>query len=864
MLSITLPIVAIPIGLVIAAGALIRKRGDPNTVNRRYFLFLVWTGIGLLILPLIVNLPLSLPGLGPGLTYFLAPATVGVIVVTLLHLRERRALHGTEKRMILSALLLLVIALIWNSRAKEDWQRNEILFLYVAVITISLFLYLIWVMGNRSPILAGVIALLYMAIFNGLEMGSISLPPESLPGWLAVLSVSAYLAIPIFVIGTTAMLMSNAQGLISGFGEDGSIARRQVIRQLALSVILLGCFLYTLAWLSIWDATDDGVRYFLMQAVSAIVATSTGMLIGMTSSGWRAWSGVPLTVLVIASIWYGVGIHIMNAPSNYTVTEERAARIQQAIESYHAKTGWYPLDLDELVPGEMLRIPLPMIMPGQGWCYQGGSSFYRLGAVYREHWSSPYFSVRAYASAGNVPEESWECDEKLAEAISQSGYLAPPPTPMLLPTSVTSVQKPVIEPLLQAGSFSTGSWSPDGEYLIFGLTKYFMDEVEHVTIDLRFLDAKTGDICQPSQSKWTVQKSDGLREHSAWLPDGRLLYVTDAGEMVAFTPCVDSVEDLASRYPAKFTHVMSSGEQGSRVLLKNEEAYWLLNGNNLKTRKIADLPTETYWSWYDWSPGGERLAISQMSGPEKEDEAFLYIVDWASGEVEKSLPLEGVSDAALPIVEWLTRDELLLHGNTLTLMDFRSEPPITTDVLKDVFLLDIAYPLDVWGMDTVRLKDGENYYIGVQVNHPRNKDAYVYSSKTGQVEVFHHDVSTLIFFPDRQWLRMLKWEDEPTYRDEYVLVWMDQSNEKTRLRVEGHVPRTHPQMIPEYLPASARLVFGSSQGISLVSIPDGKTVGFWELANNADYFSVIPSPNGEALVVAAGGDGLYYISLPGK
>jgi hypothetical protein len=93
---------------------------------------------------------------------------------------------------------------------------------------------------------------------------------------------------------------------------------------------------------------------------------------------------------------------------------------------------------------------------------------------------------------------------------------------------------------------------------------------------------------------------------------------------------------------------------------------------------------------------------------------------------------------------------------------------------------------------------------------------------------------------------------------------MDQSNEKTRLRVEGHVPRTHPQMIPEYLPASARLVFGSSQGISLVSIPDGKTVGFWELANNADYFSVIPSPNGEALVVAAGGDGLYYISLPGK
>jgi hypothetical protein len=295
------------------------------------------------------------------------------------------------------------------------------------------------------------------------------------------------------------------------------------------------------------------------------------------------------------------------------------------------------------------------------------------------------------------------------------------------------------------------------------------------------------------------------------------------------------------------------------VLLKAEDAYWLMDGISLEVRKIEGVRTESYRPMYAWSPDGARLAISWMSGPEIENEAFLYIVDWASGEVEKSLPLEGASDASLPFVEWLTRDELLLHGNRLTVMDFRSDPPAETDVLRDIFLLDIAYPNDISSTDSVRADDG--YYLGVQVNHPRNQAGYVYSSRTGQVEVFQQDVSTLIFFDDGRWMRLMKWEAEPSYRDEYRLVWMDQSNEEAKLKVEGHVPRAHPQIFPGYLPSASQLVFNSSQGISLISIPDGKTIGFWELASDADFFSVTPSPNGEALIIAADGDGLYYIPI---
>jgi hypothetical protein len=855
---------ASPILLLVIIGTLIRARGNPETSGRRYFLFLIWVSIGSLAI-LLLNWVIQLS------VYFyltsLFPIVPGVVVLTLMHWREWKALSNRAKIPIVSAIVLLAVMtaaqIVALSLRSEELQLEPILFGLV-LLTVTAFLLIAWKWGNRYPTLLGVFAILYLMLFNLAEMGSLSLPSESMPGWLNVLGALAYLALPGFTIPVMAILTVNMLDTIHASEDSKPAAWRSVFGKLILVLFLLASLLYTFRWLWIWDGMDDGIRMFFMMMVSVIAAISGTLMIILTVSGWRRWAGLIFAMVVIGSIYIAIltGFGLGEESAIYTVTEERALRIQEAIEDYRAKNGRYPMELDDLIPGELWRIPAPMIMPEQGWCYQGGSNYYRLGAVYREHWSSPYLEVRVYASGGNIPEGTWECDERLAEVMSQSSIFGPPPTPVPLPTSAVSTPRVIVEPILQVNSFSTGSWSPDGAYLLFGLTEYFMtDGVEHVTIDLRFLEAKTGTICQPSQSKWTVKQSDGLHDHSAWLPDGRLLYVTDAGEMMAFTPCVEGMEDLASRYPVAFTHVVSYDVEMGHSLLKNEDAYWLLDGNNLETRKIADLPTETYWSWYDWSPGGERLALSQMSGPDVGDGAVLYILDGTTGEVEKSLPLEDASDANLPIAEWLTRDELLIHGKKLIVMDLRSEPPILTDILRDIFLLDIAYPDDISSTDSVSTPEGE-YYLGVQVNHPRNQDGYVYSSKTGQVEVFHHDVSTLIFFPDGQWMRLLKWEDEPTYRDEYELVWMDQSNEKTRLKVEGHVPRGHPQIFPRYLPDLSQLVFYSSQGISQVSIHDGKTVGFWELASNADYFDMIPAPNGEALIVAAGGDGLYYISIP--
>ena len=129
--------------------------------------------------------------------------------------------------------------------------------------------------------------------------------------------------------------------------------------------------------------------------------------------------------------------------------------------------------------------------------------------------------------------------------------------------------------------------------------------------------------------------------------------------------------------------------------------------------------------------------------------------------------------------------------------------------------------------------------------------------------VFEHDTHTLLLTPGGEGLRLPKWEDEPTYRDEYQIEWLDRSGESQRLNLQGHTPRDHPQIFPQFTLDFSRIVVSSSQGVSLVSIPGGETLRFWELAGGGGWGSrVLPTPNGEALVVIANGDGLYYIPLP--
>ena len=370
----------------------------------------------------------------------------------------------------------------------------------------------------------------------------------------------------------------------------------------------------------------------------------------------------------------------------------------------------------------------------------------------------------------------------------------------------------------------------------------------------------------PAENQWKAgERSDGLHEHYAWLPDGRLLYVSEAGAMVVYTPCTDVLENFTDRYPFQLTHVASVDVTSGHMLLKNKNEYWLLDGTSLEARQIpgiSPIAPEYLSDRYAWSPGGDRVAIAKMNSQDASEGATIHVVNVASGNVEMKIPLVAIPEQVdAPVVDWLSNNELLVQfAGSLTMMDIHSSPPLSTDLVRDVFLLDLSYPVDISSMDFVRKQD-DGYMVGVRVNHPHNQDAYLYDSETGKVSTFQSDASLLFFAPDGTLLQLPKWEDIPTYNDEFDLIWMDRPDDVQHLIAEGHTPRNHPQLFPKYLPTSSQLVFSSSQGVSLVSIPDGKTIHFWTLEAGGDYYIVIPSSKGKGLAIVGDGTELYYIPL---
>lgn len=858
-------LIGLPFVLVIAALTLIR--GNPDTTDRRIFLFLLSASFGLLLTILALSRLLPQTGYSWGTT--LAPITTGVLTLTFIYSREWGTLRQGEKVLFFTVLLILVgllIPSIWRDLAAGKWQLFGGDFTLLAVLLIASLLALTWTLGRAYPTLTGTAVLLGLLLFNLFGIGKLSLADQT-SVWLLFGVKMVYMALPTLAVATAATLIVSGLSLRPAAGVPSSFSRQTTSKRLGLALLLLGGFIYTFWWIWIWDGTNDGVRGYLMVQVTVLATVVIGLVIGMTAAGWKRWIGVPYIILVAGLLFGAVRLMSGEVDPHHRVTEARASRIAAAVERFRTKTGGYPPDLATLVPTELWWIPQPMILPEQAWCYEGNPDYFRLGALYREHWSTPFLIVQVYASAGDVPETSWECDEQLAEIGPQyETVFNTPPTSSPLPASTVSVERTAVSPLLQADAFAVGSWSPDGKYLVFGLRRHDSELGDQVAIDLHFLQAKTGEICQAGRPTWQASwHSDGLREHYAWLADGRLLYVAESGDMVALTPCTEDVETLTDRYPVTFTHALSFDELNRQVLLATGDTYWLLDTATLEAQPMtlpAASPAETYRGWYAWSPGGERLALSLMNGPEVSDAAALIIVDAATGMIIETLPLSEASDASLPFVAWLTGNKLLVHGRTLLVIDFAANPRQTTDMLRDVFLLDGEYPTDFSSMDFVVNPAEASFHIGIQSNHPRNKGAYLYASDTGQVELFQHDTDSLFFFPDGQWLRLPQWEDVPTYRDEYVMTWMAEPRETHRLQVEGHTPRNHPQLFPVYLPTRNQLVFTSSQGISLVSLPNGETVYFWDPIGERDFYRALPTPDEAALVVISDGAGLYYIPLP--
>ncbi len=185
---------------------------------------------------------------------------------------------------------------------------------------------------------------------------------------------------------------------------------------LALSLPLLAKTLHNWYWFMVWDTTTDSLGYFWL-ALPVLAALFSGVVLSIVLPGRTKWAGVLYSVLISALL---IGISARAQRVHFRqLTEERAERVTQALEAYYAREGHYPQDLRQLIPWYILSVHGPVIIYGQGWCYDGREDYYRLGYVSREHWSDPLLTGRVYKTRGETPGLPGICDEEITALIER-------------------------------------------------------------------------------------------------------------------------------------------------------------------------------------------------------------------------------------------------------------------------------------------------------------------------------------------------------------------------------------------------------------------------------------------------------------
>ncbi len=281
-----------------------------------------------------------------------------------------------------------------------------------------------WLLGRASDGLAVMLSLLVMLLLGWINRAMAAAPSDA-PQWIPAFAFMLLYALPGMTVALAAVLViSGTKQLPSKQADALDPGRRswpQAILRFGLAGLLLAGLAYTILWGSIWDQTNDGLTgiWFTTQAI--LVAIGAGVLMTFVLKGRQVilaavfLLGVPVIMILAFSLGWRI--------SNREITAGRAARLQRAVERFHAREQWYPATLDELTPQDLLWIPGPVILSGEGWCYQGGQGYYRLGAFYRDHFSTPLL-VKIYAEGGTPPETGWECGDRLAEMKTR--YDLPP------------------------------------------------------------------------------------------------------------------------------------------------------------------------------------------------------------------------------------------------------------------------------------------------------------------------------------------------------------------------------------------------------------------------------------------------------
>jgi WD40 repeat protein len=443
-----------------------------------------------------------------------------------------------------------------------------------------------------------------------------------------------------------------------------------------------------------------------------------------------------------------------------------------------------------------------------------------------------------------------------------------PPEPSPTATSeAIEVQKITIPALLSGGDPQAGTWSLDGNYFYYSEQGPINDADPNQAFNtINFLNAHTGEICPSIQETVNITQTEygsipegiGLFERTVWLDDNRLLYINPNGELMAITPCSDSTENLTGTLPDSILSFRSSNEDGSQILIKGEQAYWLYTPSanqwlNLEL-PVPEAGTDTSFAWSPWE---DKLVSTRLEDRQGELWIIIERIDTATGiastiyEVPASPDIQWMDPKSAGI-EWTSKDQLMILDSItqMRLIDINSQPVQLTNAFPDLF--GIEFPgmgVTISGSEQ-GTTGGQDYHLFVGTGLVADGHFYLYHAESGLVDIIPFDQSLILIFPNREAVTAQIWVEKPSPKDIYRVIYVDTAIEPFDLEVKGHTPRPGTWLSTDVLPGAQQVLFSSIQGISLVDLKSGEILHFWGLENQEQYqdFYSMLSPDGKTVI----------------
>jgi hypothetical protein len=277
---------------------------------------------------------------------------------------------------------------------------------------------MIWAARKVDPrlwIAAGL--LLLAALLLPLSTLARVIPNDAAQPFATHIAFILFLLLSLALIITAMLLLSGLVQYRAG-EKEGKSMRRTAVVSLLLGVLLLAKILHSLYWLTVWDSTYDSMIIIWLLLLFFALFLSTILLVATLPGSAKLLGLLYLIVMPFLLLMVTAAAQRVDFRQ---LTEDRAARVSQAIEAYYDQEGYYPEDLRQLTPQYIISLPEPVILLGQTWCYDGGEGEYRLGYVDREHWSDPRLFGHSHKSTyEEAPHLPPLCEDEIAALIARA------------------------------------------------------------------------------------------------------------------------------------------------------------------------------------------------------------------------------------------------------------------------------------------------------------------------------------------------------------------------------------------------------------------------------------------------------------